>query len=112
MELIGSSDVAFVILSGRNAADRRQFCLLHDRWFVFDWQPSPADHAPGAPRYEGQLLNPAEYQPQVQQMHQLPPQHLSQVLLLVNVKSEIVNVARIAELLRNPQRRSGVTEPC
>ena len=30
------------------------------------------DHAPGAPRYEGKLLNPAEYHPQVPQMQPVP----------------------------------------
>jgi len=45
---------------------------------LFDCQQSQVDHAPGAPRYEGQLYNPAEYQPQQVPQTQPVPQHQRQ----------------------------------
>jgi len=63
--------------------------LVHLHWCNDLFQPPQDDHAPGAPSYDGQILNPAQYQPQVQHMQPVP-RHTDQVAAALHTCSLIL----------------------
>jgi len=60
--------------------------LVHLHWCNDLFQPPQDDHAPGAPSYDGQILNPAQYEPQVQPV----PRHTDQVAAALHTCSLIL----------------------
>jgi len=75
---------------------------------IFICQQSQVDHAPGAPRYEGQLLNPAEYQPHVPQVQPVPQrkdQYVDQVAVTALLSCSV-------DMLRDSSSELAVLHHC